>query len=42
MTLLDVINKLLGRQPASANTAKQRLQLVQKEHGNQCFLYSLH
>ena len=28
MTLLDVINKLLGRQPASANTAKQRLQLV--------------
>ena len=28
MTLRDVINKLLGRQPASANTAKQRLQLV--------------
>lgn len=28
MTLLDVINKLLGRQPASANTARQRLQLV--------------
>ena len=28
MTLLDVINKLLGRHPASANTAKQRLQLV--------------
>ena len=28
MTLRDFINKLLGRQPASANTAKQRLQLV--------------
>ena len=28
MTLRDVIDKLLGRQPASANTAKQRLQLV--------------
>ena len=28
MTLRDAINKLLGRQPASANTAKQRLQLV--------------
>ncbi len=28
MTLRDLINKLLGRQPASAATAKQRLQLV--------------
>jgi len=28
MTLRDFINKLLGRQPASATTAKQRLQLV--------------
>ena len=28
MTLRDAINKLLGRQPASANTANQRLQLV--------------
>ena len=28
MTLRDAINKLLGRQPASATTAKQRLQLV--------------
>ncbi len=28
MTLRDVINKLLGRQAASADTAKQRLQLV--------------
>ena len=28
MTMRDAINKLLGRQPASANTAKQRLQLV--------------
>ena len=28
MTLRDFINNLLGRQPASANTAKQRLQLV--------------
>ena len=27
MTLRDVIDKLLGRQPASDNTAKQRLQL---------------
>ena len=28
MTLRDFVNKLLGRQPASATTAKQRLQLV--------------
>ena len=28
MTLRDFINNLLGRQPASATTAKQRLQLV--------------
>ncbi len=28
MTILDLIDKLLGRQPASATTAKQRLQLV--------------
>ena len=28
MSLNDLIDKLLGRQPASANTAKQRLQLV--------------
>jgi cell division topological specificity factor len=28
MTLRDVINKLLGLQPASANTAKKRLLLV--------------
>lgn len=28
MTLRDLINKLLGREPASATTAKQRLQLV--------------
>lgn len=28
MTLRDLIDKLLGRQPASAGTAKQRLQLV--------------
>jgi cell division topological specificity factor len=28
MTLRDFIDKLLGRQPASATTAKQRLQLV--------------
>ncbi|QPN69108.1 cell division topological specificity factor MinE [Synechococcus sp. CBW1108] len=28
MTLRDVINKLLGLHPPSANTAKQRLQLV--------------
>jgi cell division topological specificity factor len=28
MTLRDFINKLLGHQPASATTAKQRLQLV--------------
>ena len=28
MTLRDLINKLLGRAPASANTARERLQLV--------------
>jgi cell division topological specificity factor len=28
MTLRDLIDKLLGRQPASAGTAKQRLRLV--------------
>ena len=28
MTLRDLINKLLGRQTASANTARERLQLV--------------
>ena len=28
MILKDLIDKLLGRQPASANTARQRLQLV--------------
>ena len=28
MTLQDLIDKLLGRQPASADTALQRLQLV--------------
>ena len=28
MTLRDLINRLLGRQQASAETAKQRLQLV--------------
>ena len=28
MTLQDLIDKLLGRQPASADTARQRLQLV--------------
>jgi cell division topological specificity factor len=28
MTLRDLINKLLGREPASAPTARQRLQLV--------------
>ena len=28
MTLRDVINRLLGRQPSSATTARQRLQLV--------------
>ncbi|CAK6700890.1 cell division topological specificity factor MinE [Synechococcus sp. CCY9201] len=28
MTLRDFINRLLGRQPASATMAKQRLQLV--------------
>ncbi|NBO30008.1 MAG: cell division topological specificity factor MinE, partial [Synechococcaceae bacterium WB6_1A_059] len=28
MTLLDLIDKLLGRQQASATTAKHRLQLV--------------
>ena len=28
MTILDLIDKLLSRQPASATTAKQRLQLV--------------
>jgi len=28
MTLRDFINKLLGRQPASATTARERLQLV--------------
>ena len=28
MTILDLIDQLLGRQPASAATAKQRLQLV--------------
>ena len=28
MTLRDIINKLLRRQPASASTARQRLQLV--------------
>ena len=28
MTLKDLIDKLLGRQPASADTARQRLQLV--------------
>lgn len=28
MTLRDLLNKLLGRQPASADLAKQRLQLV--------------
>ncbi|MCP9832640.1 cell division topological specificity factor MinE [Synechococcus sp. HJ21-Hayes] len=28
MTLRDFVNKLLGRQPASAATAKERLQLV--------------
>jgi cell division topological specificity factor len=28
MTLRDVINRLLGRQPTSATTARERLQLV--------------
>ena len=28
MTLRDIINKLLRRQPASASTARERLQLV--------------
>ncbi len=28
MTLRDIINKLLGRQPSSASTARERLQLV--------------
>ena len=28
MTLRDLINKLLGRETASANTARERLQLV--------------
>jgi len=28
MTLRDILNKLLGRQDASANTARERLQLV--------------
>lgn len=28
MALRDVINRLLGRQPASASTARERLQLV--------------
>ena len=28
MTLKDLIGKLLGRQPSSASTAKERLQLV--------------
>ena len=28
MTLRDLVNKLLGRQPASASTARERLQLV--------------
>ena len=28
MTLRDLINKLLGREPSSANTARERLQLV--------------
>ncbi len=28
MTLRDLINKLLGREQASANTARERLQLV--------------
>jgi cell division topological specificity factor len=28
MTLKDLIDKVLGRQPSSASTAKQRLQLV--------------
>jgi len=28
MTLKDLIDKLLGRQPASAETARERLQLV--------------
>ncbi|AII42510.1 cell division topological specificity factor MinE [Synechococcus sp. KORDI-100] len=28
MTLKDLIDKLLGRQPSSASTAKERLQLV--------------
>jgi cell division topological specificity factor len=28
MPLKDLIDKLLGRQPSSANTARQRLQLV--------------
>ena len=28
MTLRDIINKLLGRQAASASTARERLQLV--------------
>ena len=30
MTLKDLIDKLLGRQPSSASTAKQRLQLSGK------------
>ncbi len=28
MTLRDIISKLLGRQPSSASTARERLQLV--------------
>ena len=28
MTLKDLLDKLLGRQPSSADTAKERLQLV--------------
>lgn len=28
MTLRDILNKLLGRQPSSASTARERLQLV--------------
>ena len=31
MTLRDLVDKLLGRQPASASTARDRLQLVLEE-----------
>ena len=44
MTLRDLINKLLGRETSSANTARERLQLVlahdRVDMSSFCLLYT--